>query len=107
MSSSEQESESAEHLLTAKVSIPEYVVFRAFAQETVILNLETGMYHGLDPVGGRLVELLSRAESMRAAAAQLAEEYDQPVEEVEADAVELCRALHERGLVDFNRNDHH
>ena len=50
MSSSEQ---NAERLLASKVSIHEHVVFRAFAQETVELNLLT------DPQtsGGLLVVL--------------------------------------------------
>jgi Coenzyme PQQ synthesis protein D (PqqD) len=104
MSSSEQ---SNERLLASKGSIPEHVVFRAFAQETVVLNLLTGKYHGLDPVGGRLIELLPRAATLRAAALQIAEEYNRPVEEVEADVVEFCRDLQERGLVDFGANGHH
>ena len=29
--------------------IPQHVVFRGFATETVVLNLETGKYHGLNP----------------------------------------------------------
>jgi hypothetical protein len=104
MSSSEQ---ADELLLASKASIPEHVVFRAFAQETVVLNLLTGKYHGLDPVGGRLIELLPRAATLRSAALQIAEEYDRPVEEVEADVVEFCRDLQERGLVDFSANGHH
>ena len=104
MTSSEQ---ADELLLASKGSIPEHVVFRAFAQETVVLNLLTGKYHGLDPVGGRLIELLPRAATLRAAALQIAEEYDRPVEEVEADVVEFCRDLQERGLVDFSANGHH
>jgi hypothetical protein len=101
MSSADPEEETTEQLLASKVSIPGHVVFRAFAQETVILNLQTGTYHGLDRVGGRLFELLPSARNLRAAARQLAEEYDQPAEEVEVDALELCLSLCERGLVGF------
>ena len=106
MTAPEQASPSAEDLLASKASIPERVVFRAFAHETVVLNLETGMYHGLDPVGGRLIEVLPRCETVRAAARQIAEEYDRPAEDVEIDVVEFCRALHERGLVEFTVNGH-
>ena len=106
MTAPEQASLSAEDLLGSKASIPETVVFRAFAHETVVLNLETGMYHGLDPVGGRLIEVLPRCETVRAAARQIAEEYDRPPEDVEIDVVEFCRALHERGLVEFTVDGH-
>jgi hypothetical protein len=101
MTAPEPDAAGNEHLLSSKVSIPEHVAFRSFAHETVILNLETGKYHGLDRIGGRLFELLPRADSLRAAARQLAEEYGQPLEAVELDAVELCVALRERGLLEF------
>lgn len=107
MSPPKQDTGSAERLLSSKASIPDHVVFRGFAQETVVLNLLTGKYHGLDPIGGRLIELLPRAATLRAAALQLAQEYNRPAEEVEADVVEFCRDLEERGLVEFNANGYH
>ena len=58
---------------------PEHVVFRSFAQETVVLNLDTGTYHGLDPVGGRLLEILPLVGDVREAVAKIAEEYSTPV----------------------------
>lgn len=88
-----------ESLLAAKVRVPEHVVFRAFANETVILNLQTGRYHGLDAVGGRLLELFLTAPTLRDAANLLADEYGRPRAEVEADAADFCRSLSERGLV--------
>jgi len=93
-------------VLAAKASIPDYVVSRGFAQETVVLNLRTGIYHGLDTVGGRLLELLPRAATVRAAALQIADEYARPADEVEADIAEFLRALQTRGLVDLNTNGH-
>lgn len=86
-------------LLASRVEIPDHVVHRVFPTETVVLNLETGRYHGLNPVGGRMLEELERQETVEAAAAILAEEYGQPSEEVKRDLCQLCVDLEGRGLV--------
>jgi hypothetical protein len=86
-------------VLAAKATLPEHVVFRSFAQETVVLNLDTGKYHGLDPVGGRLLEVLPLVGDVREAVARIAEEYSTPLAVVEADVVEFCLALQARGLI--------
>ena len=36
---------------SASIVFPQHVVHREFAKETVILNLQSGMYHGLNPTG--------------------------------------------------------
>jgi hypothetical protein len=81
--------------------VPDHVVYREFVNETVVLNLETGTYHGLNPSGGRMLEALSGAATVRAAAADLATSYDVPVEEIENDLYEFCVSLHARGLVEL------
>jgi hypothetical protein len=83
------------------VTVPEHVVHRDFAQETVILNLETGQYHGLNPVGGRMLTVLQTGSSVGEVAARLAEEFDQPVEDVERDLVAFCSDLAARGLIEI------
>jgi Coenzyme PQQ synthesis protein D (PqqD) len=86
-------------LLRARVSIPHHVVHRAFPTETVVLSLQTGKYHGLNPVAGRMLEELERQETVKAAAAIIADEYGQPSDEVERDLCQLCIDLARRGLV--------
>jgi coenzyme PQQ synthesis protein D (PqqD) len=88
--------------LKAVVRLPENVVYRAFPAETVLLNLDTGKYHGLNPTGGRMLEVLEKADSVAEAAAQLAEDYDQPREEVERDLCRFCDQLAERGLIELD-----
>jgi hypothetical protein len=87
-------------LLSSRLRLPEHVVHRSFVAETVILNLQTGKYHGLNPMGGHMLDVLSDAANVRAAAERVATEYDQDVEVVEEDFVEFCRDLLERGLVE-------
>jgi coenzyme PQQ synthesis protein D (PqqD) len=91
-------------ILDSAVSVPGHVVYRAFASETVILNLQTGKYHGVNQVGGRMLEVLHKATSAREAAVQLAEEYNRPLEEIERDLSAFCSDLAQRGLVELKHD---
>lgn len=75
------------------------MVYRSFVAETVVLNLKTGMYHGLNPMGGHMLDVLSEAPTVRDAAAVIAAEYQD--QEVEADLVAFCRDLLDRELVEI------
>jgi hypothetical protein len=89
-------------LLSARVKVPAHAVYRSFPSETVGLNLETGMYHGLNATAGRILEELQRAPCVADAIAALAETYGQPYELVERDVCELCGSLLERGLIELD-----
>jgi hypothetical protein len=80
--------------------VPEHVVFRKFETETVVLNLQSGNYHGLNPTAGRMLELLGELGSFGATAAAIGAEFDAPNEQVEADLLVLCHDLIERGLLE-------
>lgn len=82
-----------------RVRLSDHVVHRSFGAETVLLNLDTGQYHGLRGSGGRMLEVLGETPDMDAAAARLATELSHPVDAVRADMAELCRALEQRHLV--------
>lgn len=84
------------------MTIPQHVVYRPFVSETVLLNVQTGLYHGINPVGGRMLEVLERAEDVRAAAAALAEEFGVPQARVEQDIVAFCLSLRERELIQLD-----
>lgn len=87
-------------LLDATVAVPQHVVHRAFPTETVVLNLETGMYHGLNPVAGRMLEVLEQLGGVDETAARLAREFEQPLERIQQDLGQLCADLLERGLIE-------
>jgi coenzyme PQQ synthesis protein D (PqqD) len=89
-------------ILAARVAIPEHVVRRAFARETVALNLETGEYHGLNPTAARMLEEIARRGVVAHAVQPLSDEYGQPAEMIERDLVALCRALADRGLIELD-----
>jgi hypothetical protein len=89
-----------ETLLGTRVRVPQSVVFRSFPTETVVLNLQTGKYHGLNPTAGRMLEELAKAASVREAAAVVAKEYDCPPATIESDMSNLCQTLLDRGLIE-------
>jgi Coenzyme PQQ synthesis protein D (PqqD) len=89
-------------LLKARIKVPQHVVYRSFPAETVVLNLETGKYHGLNPTAGRMLEMLERADSVLDAAVVAAGDYELPQAATEKDMCELCRALLDRGLIEID-----
>ena len=87
--------------LDARGRVPANVVYRDFVNETVALNLKTGTYHGLNPTAGRMLQAVERADTLREAAARLAEENGWDLPTVQTDLVELCRTLAESGLIEL------
>jgi hypothetical protein len=88
--------------VNGRVRVPDHVVHRDFGEQTVLLNLATGQYHGLNRTGRRMFELLEERGSLEGVAAQLAAEYQRSEAEVAADLVDLCAALSERGLLELD-----
>lgn len=89
-------------ILEATAKLPKHVVYRAFVYETVVLNLDSGKYHGLNPVGGRMLELLDKNGSVREVANRLAAEFDRPQAEIDEDLAQFCADLAERGLIELS-----
>lgn len=87
-------------LLASRIKVPQHVVYRGFPSETVVLNLQTGKYHGLNAIAGRMLEELERSSCLVEAASALAAVYEQPQEVLERDLCELCQSLLERGLIE-------
>ena len=85
----------------AHVRIPQHVVHRHFPAQTVVLNLQTGRYHGLNPTAGRMLDALGEAQTVAAAARIVADHYRQPRADVERDLCVLCADLLSRGLVEL------
>jgi coenzyme PQQ synthesis protein D (PqqD) len=84
---------------SARARVPPDVVYRSFPAETVLLNLTTGTYHGLNPTAGRMLDALEGAPTIALAAVAVAAEYGQLPSLVERDMCDLCAALSARGLI--------
>lgn len=98
-------SPSTSDLLAARVRLPQHVVCRSFVAETVVLNLQTGQYHGLNPTAGRMLETLQKTPTVGATVAVLAGEYGVEREQIERDLLALTRGLLERGLIETVDDD--
>jgi hypothetical protein len=83
-----------------RVTVPSDVVRRSFGEETVLLNLGSGHYHGLNTIAGYMLDLLEASGDAAATAEQVARECGVPVDTVREDLAELCAKLAERGLID-------
>jgi hypothetical protein len=88
-------------ILTARVRLPQHVVHRSFVTETVVLNLNTGQYHGLNRTAGRMLEAIDEAPTAGSTVAELAREYAVQPAQIESDLIALCQGLLERGLIEI------
>lgn len=84
-----------------KVVVPQHVVYRRFPSETVVLNLQTGKYHGLNPTAGEMLEELAQSGSVETASIVVAQAHGLAAETVEVDVRQLCSALLERDLLEL------
>lgn len=86
-------------MLDRRVDIPETVVFQTVDDELVLLDLDSGVYYGLDRVGARIWRLLAEHGEPRRALEALIAEYEVAPERAAADLVDLVAELEARGLV--------
>ena len=75
---------------------------RELEGESVLLNLDSGHYFGLDDVGTRMWTVLTTSESIQSAYEGLLEEYDVETDRLRRDLEDLADKLVEHGLVDVS-----
>lgn len=79
--------------------VPAHVIARRIADETVILDLETGTYFGLDPVGARIWELIAEGHTPNDIREIMVAEYDVTADTLMADLEKLLCNLQDHGLI--------
>src|SRR5262245_2901644 len=79
--------------------VPSNVLIRFLDQESVLLNLETERYFGLDAVGTRMWQVVTEASTVEAALSRLVVEYDAPTETLRTDLAKLLQHLLDNGLI--------
>ena len=85
--------------LTDKPTIPAQVMSRVVGDETVILDLGSGTYFGLDPVGARIWQLMGEGKTLVEICDAMLDEYDVTREALERDVIELADKLLEQKLI--------
>lgn len=89
-------------VLSSTPRLPDHVVHRAFAHETVVLNLKTGRYHGLNPTAGIMLAELERGGTVGEVASRLVATQGWERDRVTRDLSELCLDLADRGLIELH-----
>ena len=74
--------------------------------ETVILDLDAGMYRGLDAVGTRIWQLLEHEKTVAALRAVLLDEYDVSVDQCHQDLLVFLKELAAQNLIEVRSGTH-
>jgi hypothetical protein len=86
-------------MTTRTFQIPKQVMTRQVGEELVLLELASGTYFGLDPVGARIWELLSEGHSVDDICATMQSEYDAAADVLMQDVLNLVETLTSKGLI--------
>jgi len=84
---------------TERATAPAHVLVRFLDRESVLLNLETEQYFGLDETGTRMWQLVTVSPNIDAAYEELLAEFDVEPELLRSNLTELLGQLVENGLL--------
>ena len=85
--------------LTDRAAVPAHVLVRILDRESVLLNLETEQYFGLDETGTRMWQLVTTSPNIDAAFQDLLAEYDVEPGLLRSNLMELLNRLVDSGLL--------
>jgi hypothetical protein len=84
--------------LDDRLAPSEQVVIRELAGESVILDLKSGSYFGLNGVGTRAWGLMATGGSLREVHDALSDEFDAPPSAIQVELLRFAAELCEHGL---------
>lgn len=85
--------------LQTTLAIPAQVMTRTVGSETVILDLASGTYFGLDPIGARIWQLLEQGKSLAEVCDAMLDEYEVERDQLQRDTLALAAELADKKLV--------
>lgn len=85
--------------LTDRIAIPAQVMARQVGDETVILDLASGTYFGLDPVGARIWLLMAEGKTLMEVCDAMLSEYEVQRADIERDVLALAQDLSAKQLI--------
>ncbi len=86
---------------TDRVKVPDEILISGLQGESVLLNLNSERYFGLDDVGTRFFSVLTTANSIQSAYETLLEEYEVEGEVLRQDLISIIEQLVDQGLVEI------
>ncbi len=85
--------------LNQKVAISQQVIAREVGDQLIILELTGGTYFGLDAIGARIWQLMSKGKDLAEICEDMLDEYDVSPEELKRDIIILLEELSTRQLI--------
>lgn len=90
---------------TDRAVVPPDVLVRVLDRESVLLNIQTERYFGLDETGTRMWQLATSLPTVEAAYKQLLSEYDVDPGTLRANLEDLLSRLVDNGLLHVRSSD--
>lgn len=84
--------------LESRLEAAQSVVTRGVGDDTMLLDLESGTYFGLDPIGSEIWQAIESNQSLGEACDRLEALYEVTREQLERDVIALAVELVEKGL---------
>ncbi|MEN8213590.1 MAG: PqqD family protein [Pseudomonadota bacterium] len=91
--------------MNQRVTLSSEVLSQEVSGETVLLDMQSESYFGLDEVGTRIWQLLQEKEDLQAVFDAMLVEYDVETDRLERDLEELIARLEEAGLLSLREQD--
>ncbi len=85
--------------LGTRLCVPPHVISRSVGDETVLLDLQTGLYFGLDAVGRRIWDLAGEGRTLGEIIDSIVSEFEVEPAEAQGDILSFAGTLVERGLL--------
>jgi hypothetical protein len=85
-----------------RVTPPKHVLVRTFENESVLLNLNSESYHGLDDVGKHMWETLTSSENIQMAYDKLLADYEVDASQLRQDLDDFVAKMVQRGLLELH-----
>ena len=82
-----------------RVTVPDDVLISNLQDESVLLNLDSEGYYGLDDVGTRFLSVVTTSDSIEIAYERLRDEYDVDPQVLRNDLLALIEGLIDQGLL--------
>jgi Coenzyme PQQ synthesis protein D (PqqD) len=86
--------------LQSRLRVPEGILSHDLDDEAVLLNLNTGIYLGLDPVGRRIWHLIQDQESLQGIVDAVVQEYDVTPVRCTEDLLSLVGQMLEQKIIE-------
>ena len=86
---------------TLRVCVPEHVLVRELSGDSVLLNLDSECYFGMDATATGMWQALTASSSVEAAYGHLLDDYDVDEARLREDLREFVERLLEQGLIEI------